>query len=79
MANYFSELGEMPDHTAPVLMIRLLKDSGNFELLQMVLEMSRESGGNVAAAVSKEEVKNLPNLPSVDPPKNGNPVNFCQA
>jgi hypothetical protein len=72
MADYFSELGfrplgegETPDHAAHLL--RLLRDSGNFELLQMMLE-GRAGGGNVAPAASKEVVKNLP---SVDPPKNG--------
>jgi hypothetical protein len=72
MADYFSELGfrplgegETPDHAAHLL--RLLRDSGNFELLQMMLE-GRAGGGNVAPAASKEVVKNLP---SIDPPKNG--------
>lgn len=72
MADYFSELGfrplgegETPDHAAHLL--RLLRDSGNFELLQMMLE-GRASGGNVAPAASKEVVKNLP---LVDPPTSG--------
>jgi hypothetical protein len=63
MAEYISE-GE-----APVLMIRLLRDSDNFELLQMVLE-GRAGRGNVAA-LSKKVVKNLL---LVDPPKNGETV-----
>jgi hypothetical protein len=67
MAEYISE-GE-----APVLMIRLLRDSDNFELLQMVLE-GRAGRGQVAA-LSKKVVKNLL---SVDPPKNGESVFFIQ-
>jgi hypothetical protein len=67
MAEYISE-GE-----APILMIRLLRDSDNFELLHMVLE-GRAGRGQVAA-LSKKVVKNLL---SVDPPKNGESVFFTQ-
>jgi len=72
MADYFSELGfrplgegETPDHAAHLL--RLLRDSGNFDLLQMMMEV-RAGGGSAAPAASKEIVQNLP---KVDPSTSG--------
>ncbi|XP_065352282.1 E3 ubiquitin-protein ligase RNF181-like [Cloeon dipterum] len=64
MADYFSELGfrplaegEVPDHGAHLL--RLLRDSGNFDLLQMFVELRGEAG-NSAPAASKAAVQALP-------------------
>ncbi|XP_059486941.1 E3 ubiquitin-protein ligase RNF181-like [Neocloeon triangulifer] len=65
MADYFSELGfrplgegEVPDHGAHLL--RLLRDSGNYDLLEMFVRLRNDDGGNSAPAASEKVVQELP-------------------